>query len=247
MLRQCTQKAIDHVRRVSSGPPVPGHVRVTINFHPDSLHRNEWMIEALASKGVYRSQFETGTSNGGLTAQAGGDRWNWESRIFGGAYDKAKPSLRPKYGALNYLGHATGGSPRFGACHLRMRPHVLPRSTFCYPDSHWEPTNFGVADQMGLISLAEKDRAEVDELDNYIEAHIHEPVSLIEDVEAIVLDPSYRETEIETAAANLGCPIEWHTGFHMVADFVADCASYRGQKVADAAESLIENGALTPR
>jgi len=247
MLRQSTQEAIEHVRRKSSGPPVPDDARLTINFHPDTLHQNEWMIEALARERVYRSQFETGNSSGGLTAHPGGDRWHWESRIFGAAYDWVEPSLRPKYGALNYLGHATGGSPRFGSCHLRMRAHVLPRATFCYPDSYWQPISFGVADQMDLISLAEKNRPNVDELDGYIEAHIHEPVHLVDDVEAIVLDPSYRETEIEAVATTLGCPIEWHSGFRMGTNYITSCVSYRGQKVANLAASLLENGVLTPR
>ena len=56
------------------------------------------MIEVLAQEGIYRSQFETGTSNGGLTAHPGGDRWLWESRMFGAAYDRTAPELRPKYG-----------------------------------------------------------------------------------------------------------------------------------------------------
>ena len=47
------------------------------------------MLEAIASSGVYRSQFETGTSNGGLTAHPGGDRWRWESAMFGTRYDDA--------------------------------------------------------------------------------------------------------------------------------------------------------------
>jgi len=47
------------------------------------------VLEHLARDGVYRSQFETGTSNGGLTAHPGGDRWRWEQRIFGHAYDDA--------------------------------------------------------------------------------------------------------------------------------------------------------------
>jgi hypothetical protein len=64
---------------------------------------------------VYRSQFETGTSNGGLTAHPGGDRWSWESRIFAGAYDDAPSAERPKYGSLNFPRRATGGAPRFGS------------------------------------------------------------------------------------------------------------------------------------
>lgn len=55
--------------------------------------------------GVYRNQFETGTSNGGLTARPGGARWRWEQRIFGGAYDDAPAGERPRYGALNHRRH----------------------------------------------------------------------------------------------------------------------------------------------
>ncbi len=69
---------------------------VTLNFHPDVTWARELMIGVLAHDGVYRSQVETGTSNGGLTTRPGGDRWTWESRIFGGAYDRADPVLRPK-------------------------------------------------------------------------------------------------------------------------------------------------------
>ena len=35
---------------------------------------NELAVQALAEDGAYRSQFVTGTSNGGLTAHPGGDR-----------------------------------------------------------------------------------------------------------------------------------------------------------------------------
>ncbi|QFT71505.1 DUF3626 domain-containing protein [Ruegeria sp. THAF33] len=205
------------------------------------------MIEALAREGVYRSQFETGNSNGGLTAHPGGDRWYWESRIFGAAYDDVESSQRPKYGALNHLGYATGGSPRFGSCHLRMRNQVLSRSTFSYPDSYFDPTNFGVADRMGLITLATENDPSLDELDNYIEAHVHGPLILVEDVEAAVFDSSYRDTEIETAATKLGCPIQWHSGFRMCANRISECVSFRGQDAADMAASLVENGVLTPR
>lgn len=247
MLNPETKSAINHVRLISSGPPVPKNVHLTINFHPDTLYGNGLMIEALARKGFYSSQFETKNSNGGLSAYPGGDRWNWESRIFGAVYDEARPALRPKYGALNYLGHETGGSPRFGSCHLRLASHLLPRATFCYPDSYFEPADFGVADRLGLISLAERERPKIDTLDSYIEAHVHGPLDLAVDVEAIVLDPSYRETEIETAAAALKCPVEWHSGFRMPQRSLQECVDYRGAKTARLAESLLENGVLTPR
>lgn len=239
--------ALAHVRDKSLGGPLSGPAAVTINFHPDALHQGRWVIEALAKEGVYRSQFETGISNGGLTAHPGGERWLWEQGIFGGAYDGADPALRPKYGALNYQGRATGGSPRFGSAHLRLRPHVLERTTFCYPDSCYGPAHFGVADRMGLVALAERQRASTDVLDDYVEAHVHGPLALGQDVEALVLDACYRGTEIEAAAATLACPVEWHAGFRMPAGRVADCVAYRGQEFADLAASLMRADVLTPR
>lgn len=242
-----TISALAHVRERSLGGPLAEPVPVTINFHPDALYQGRWVIEALARDGVYRSQFETGISNGGLTAHTGGDRWLWEQDIFGGAYDGADPAMRPKYGALNYLGRMTGGSPRFGSAHLRLRPHVLERTTFCYPDSCYCPTHFGVVGRMGLVALAEQERASKDVLDDYVEAHVHGPLVVSEDVEAVVLDPSYRDTEIEAIAEALASPVEWHAGFRMPASRVVDCVAYRGQEIADLVALLVTAGFLTPR
>jgi hypothetical protein len=119
----------------------------------------------------------------------------------------------PKSLLPNFRCRTTGGSPRFGSSHLRLRPETLARTTFCYPDSYLEPDNFGVASAMSLIELAEAD--ENDPLDDYIEAQVHGPVRLVGDVEALVLDPSFRGTSVERAARRLGCPVEWHGGFRL--------------------------------
>jgi hypothetical protein len=148
------ENALRHVAAVSAGPPLDPALRVTLNFHPD----RGGLLDALAEDGLYLSQFVTGTSNGGLTAHPGGDRWRWESRIFGGAYDAAPDSERPVYGALNFRRSAVGAAPRFGSAHLRLTGDVLRRTTFCYPDSTFEPTDFGVAAKMSLIELAAADR-----------------------------------------------------------------------------------------
>ncbi|MET8144851.1 DUF3626 domain-containing protein [Sphaerisporangium sp. NPDC005288] len=77
----------------------------------------------LAGDGVYLSQFVTGTSNGGRTAHPGGDRWRWESRIFGGAYDHAPAEERPVYGARRLpcrVGWHSGF--RLTVEHLRRHP-----------------------------------------------------------------------------------------------------------------------------
>lgn len=212
---------------------------VTLNFHPDTRVQGGITIEHIAREGFYRSQFETGTSNGGVTARSGGDRWTWESRMFGGAYDEADSALRPKYGALNFQHRAFGGSPRFGSCHLRLRPQVLARTTFCYPDSHLNPDAFGVVDRMALIDLAQQNALGLDPvLDNYIEAHVHGPLRIDQDVEALVLDPSYRHTAIEKWAMRLGCAVEWHDGFRLQIDRLLAHEGFRPKPAIDAISRL---------
>ena len=110
-------RALAHVAARACGPPVPEGAAVTVNFHPDRDAGGGTVLAALAADGVYHSQFVTGTSNGGLTAHPGGDRWRWESRIFGGAYDDAPAALRPVYGALHLGGTPDdpAGDPRAAA------------------------------------------------------------------------------------------------------------------------------------
>ncbi|MEV6693827.1 DUF3626 domain-containing protein [Micromonospora sp. NPDC051196] len=131
--------------------------RVTLNFHPDRLLADGRSVaQALATEGVYRSQFETGISNGGLTAYPGGDRDRWEQQLFGGAYQQpgVSPRDRPKYGGLNLLDHPDGAAPRFGSCHLRLRPEVLHRTTFCFGDSHLGPRDLGTVDVLEPVLVA---------------------------------------------------------------------------------------------
>ncbi|MFG2621775.1 DUF3626 domain-containing protein [Streptomyces sp. NPDC048507] len=236
--------ALAHVTALSSGPPLDPELPLTLNFQPDRTAGDRPILEALAADGTYRSQFVTGTSNGGLTAHPGGARWHWESRIFGGAYDAAPAEARPVYGALNFRRDPAGAAPRFGSAHFRLRPEALARTTFCYPDSYLEPESFGVASRMSLIALAEAD--EQDALDDYIEAQVHGPVRLDRDVAALVLDPSYRNTEVEAAAAALPCPVEWHPGFHLTVGELRRHPANRGQEFVDLGCSLAVAGALTP-
>ncbi|MFD9574279.1 DUF3626 domain-containing protein [Streptomyces sp. NPDC059982] len=236
--------ALAHVTALSSGPPLDPELPLTLNFHPDRTAGGRPILEALAVDGTYRSQFVTGTSNGGLTAHPGGARWHWESRIFGGAYDEAPAEARPVYGALNFRRNPAGAATRFGSAHFRLRPEALPRTTFCYPDSYLEPESFGVASRMSLIALAEADNQ--DALDDYIEAQVHGPIRLDRDVAALVLDPSYRDTEVEAAAAALPCPTEWHPGFHLTVTELRRHPAYRGQEFVDLGCSLAVDGVLTP-
>ncbi|MFF2076455.1 DUF3626 domain-containing protein [Kitasatospora sp. NPDC058162] len=237
-------RALDHVASLSAGPPVDPTLRVTLNFHPDRVSRGRTVLDALAEDGVYLSQFATGTSNGGLTAHPGGDRWRWESRIFNGAYDDAAPDQRPAYGALDYRRSQVGAAPRFGSAHLRLAAPALERTTFCYPDSFLEPTDFGTATRMRLVELALAD--DQDALDDYIEAQVHGPVRLARDVEALVLDPCYRDTPVEDAARRLPCPLEWHPGFRLTVEELRRHPDYRGQEFVDLGARIAEDGALDP-
>ncbi|TDD70095.1 DUF3626 domain-containing protein [Jiangella aurantiaca] len=193
---------------------------MTVHFQPDLPVGGADVITALARDGVYRSQFETGVSNGGLTAFRGGDRWRWESRLFGRFYDDRRAADRPKYGSLNHLSDAYGGSPRFGSAHLRLAAHVAERTTFAVPDSVFDPSHFGTADRFALLEMLERYPFD-DVLDRYVEAHVHGPIDLRRDVEAIVLDPSYRGTGVERAAGELGCAVEWHPGYGVALEVLA--------------------------
>ncbi|MES5817572.1 DUF3626 domain-containing protein [Streptomyces sp. RG80] len=237
--------ALRHVAARSAGPPVAPDVRITLNFHPDRLTGGLPLLEALRRDGAYHSQFVTGTSNGGLTAHPGGDRWRWESRIFGGVYDEADPYDRPVYGALDFRRQVVGAAPRFGSSYFRLTRAALARATFCYPDSAAEPTRFGVAAGMSLIASAEADRQ--DALNDYIEAQVHGGVSLTTDVEALVLDACYRGTPVEAAARLLPCPVEWHPGYRLTVERLRRYADYRGQEYVDLGARIAEDGRIDPR
>jgi hypothetical protein len=239
---EAVARALRHVAGRAGGGPLDGGLRVTLNFHPDRAD----MLERLARDGVYRSQFVTGTSNGGLTAYPGGDRWRWESRIFGGAYDRADARVRPVYGALDFRRRQVGAAPRFGSAHLRLTADTLPRATFCYPDSFHEPSDFGVAGAMSsLVELACAHSG--DPLDDYVEAQIHGPVRLAEHVEALVLDPSHRGTAVEEAARRLPCPLEWHAGFRLSVAEMRRHPDYRGPEFVALGGDIAVDGRLTPR
>jgi hypothetical protein len=240
------EQALAHVESLSGGPALDPALRVTLNFHPDRASAGVPILAALARERVYWSQFVTGTGNGGLTAYPGGDRWTWESRNFGGAYDEAEPRHRPVYGGLNFRWLPFGAAPRFGSAHFRLTAEAAGRATYCYPDSAAEPTDFGTARRMGLIALASADRTRQN-LDDYIEAHVHGPVSVESDVEALVLDPCYQGTEVEVAAELLPCAVEWHDGFRLGVERMAEHPDFRGPEFVELGRRIAVGGRLDPR
>lgn len=220
---------------------------VDVHFHPDrATVSGRRVLEALVADGRWRTQFETATSNGGLTAFTGGDRERWESRLFDGAYDDSAPGARPAYGALRRDADAYGAAPRFGSAHLRLRSSVLGRSTLCYPDSVFEPAAVGTIDAAGVV-LDALDAVQLDDpLDRYIEVHVHGGVRLEEDVEALVLDPSFRGGAIAETALRGGLAVEWHPGYALQPDGIARHADYRGPEIAATAIRVAAGRPLTP-
>jgi hypothetical protein len=229
--------------------------RIVLHFHPGWAFGDGTVLEALADSGVYRSQWETGTSTGGLTAFPGGDRWRWEQRLFEGRYDEADASARPVYGAWNRRDDPYGGSPRFGSAYLRLRPEVIERATFCWPDSVFEPRAVGGPDRLdelcrladaGVLdpSLLPEGAADLpldDPLNDYVEAHVHGGVVISRDVDALVLDPSDHDAQAD-AASRLGCPVEVHAGYRLSADTIEP--GYRGPVPVALARAL--GGEITP-
>ncbi|MEV4640164.1 DUF3626 domain-containing protein [Actinoplanes sp. NPDC049548] len=257
-------RALAHVRALGAAGelPVP-EARITVSFHPDRLLGDgRTVAERLAADGVYRSQFETGISNGGLTAYPGGDRDRWEQRMFAGAYPSSTRAGRPLYGGLNLAGHPDGASPRFGSCHLRLRPSVLRRATFSHGDSFTEPTVVGTADAFGTIRQALLEQvartgqalavaasgpaqwvqaltvpriAAGRAMDDYVEAQIHGGIDLAADVEAVVCDPAFSGTPTAAHLAAVA-PLEWHPGF--VLEAAAFPGDLRGPDAARLARVL---------
>ena len=220
--------------------------RLTLNMHPDRLDRNGRTVAAgLAADGEYRSQWITGISAGSRSAIPGGERHRFERELFDGAYDDVESlsGQHPVYGSLDLLFDEHGGSPRFGSSYLVLASHVRQRTTFCLGDSHQVPRDVGTFDQpwgvlAGLAEQAQQGRLlnrglgpdalravlngeyrlarASRDLDGYVEIQIHGGVSLVDDVEAVIVDPSFRGTDIEhhlaSAVERFGFELGWNCG-----------------------------------
>src|SRR5699024_10732982 len=143
-------------------------------------------------------------------------------RMFGGAYDQADPASRPVYGAPDLDGDPHSPAPRLGSAHLRLRAGAPAPSTLAHPDRTLGPVLFGVADRMGLIGeYRRNERANSgrgsawcrDPFDPYIEAHVHGGVKVPEDVDALVIDPSFDDHTVVETAGSRGIVVETHPGY----------------------------------
>jgi len=160
------KETIEHILKMSnisdeifeySVAKIKAHARIGLHFHPDRPNSiMKCVAETLLEQGIYKSQFETGISNGSVSAYPGGQRDLWEKRIFEGAYQLAGTTnnQRPKYGALNLMLHPDGPAPRFGSCYFLLSPKVSNRSTYTYLDSHQDPKEKGTYKEFDMILAA---------------------------------------------------------------------------------------------
>jgi Protein of unknown function (DUF3626) len=277
---------------------VHANARVVIHFHPDRLGTKPVPVaEALLKEGVYRNQFETGLSTGGLSPFPGGARDLWERSLFGGAYhgEGVTDSQRPKYGVLELVRYADGPIPRFGSCYFVLRPTVSGRTSFTFAGSEdpraterlgmigqmdnvmaalfgeieaggmaappWPPfraptlglsnvTVAGLLDVLRELASPRKEPADLPAgrvLDTQIEAQVHGPVDLQEDIELLVADPAFAPTTtgetLRELALRYGFPLRWHSGFRLAVGEVPD--DFRGPEMPRLAHRIAgENGLI---
>ena len=277
---------------------VHAHARVLLHFHPDRFGTRPMPVaEALLEEGVYRNQFETGLSTGGLSTFPGGARDSWERSLFGGAYHTTgvSDSERPKYGALEVVRYADGSIPRFGSCYFVLRPSVSVRTSFTFAGSEdpraaerlgmigqmenvmaalfaeieaggtaappWPPfraptlgiSNLTVARLLEVLRELVRPRRDPADLptgrvlDTQIEAQVHGPLDLQEDVELLVADPAFASTGtgkvLRQIAARYGFSLRWHRGFRLSAREIPD--DFRGPVMPRLARRIAgENGII---
>jgi hypothetical protein len=134
---------------------------------------------------------------------------------------------------------------------------MLDRSTFCFPDSDFEPTNFATSHRFDLLDLTdefdavERDDASEQELgrllDDYIEAHVHGVITFADDVEGVILDPCYRSSDIEASARRLGVPVGWHDGRVLTVDELERHPNFRGPEAIRVGRQIARDGELNAR
>lgn len=86
-------------------------------------------------------------------------------------------------------------------------------------------------------------------LNHYVEAQVHGDVTLVDDVQALVADPSFRDTptgeQLEALSVRYGVPLHWHGGFVLpVAEVPSD---FRGPAMPSLAARIARDGIIDAR
>jgi len=190
-------------------------VKVVIHLNLDRV------MQYLCSDTEYRNQFETGTSGGSLSKTS---RLQWEKVLFGGAYDKSEGYEKVKYGALNITNDPSGimSCRGYGDSFLVLKKGIKNRATFVHGDSSRQDLhiitfsypvsilNFLDGPDKRYDKLSEGEKCELRDVIEvavgnkqsspsnqpfYIEAQIHGPVRLREDVEVLMVNKKHRNDQ----------------------------------------------------
>jgi Protein of unknown function (DUF3626) len=83
-------------------------------------------------------------------------------------------------------------------------------------------------------------------LNHYIEAQVHGTISLKDDVDMLVADPSFKETEVGRTLKNIShqfsIELYWHSGFSLNADEVP--SDFRGPSMPSLAKRIAKNNRI---
>jgi hypothetical protein len=196
---------------------------------PIIIHVNiACLCDVFLKDGFYRNLFETATSRG---SNSFSPRIAWENRMFNSIYDEKTPAIdRVKYGALNVLNDPYGirSCYNYGDSYFRLK-RVRLRTSFADCDTssmnavlssceHYchvlvKYTDIELNAALDVV-LNRKRYVNSDVIAIYKEVQIHGPVSLSENVEALVVNPVNRENiglveNINKLGEKYGFDIQW--------------------------------------
>lgn len=225
---------------------------------------------SLLSSGIYRTQFETGLSAGSYSSHDGGDRARWERELFGVAAIDARHRPRygalnvaghPDGGSPRFGSCFLELNPKtLQRCTFTSgSSHLMPSDIGTFDeamavlaglletaDATGEAFRLESGSVGGVVELLSSPRSTLRPttpgraLDSFLEVQIHGPIHLDSDVTALVLDPSFRGSEIgdqlTAAAAAHGVRVRWHRGFRLDAAEVN--SDFRGPGTVSLAEQV---------
>lgn len=188
----------------------------------------EQYAAGLAVDSHYRNLFEVrDTTDGSIHAKS---RMDWEDSLFKGAYRKAEPFDRCKYGVLNVTNDPQGVrrcAPVYGSSYLLLRG-VRLRTTLSAEDSaELDASELATVDMYAhvLAKYTEEELRATLEVGTsmrpcvnswwilaYKEAQIHGEVKLNEHVELVMAHPSLQEScqgILEELSAHCNAPLVW--------------------------------------
>ena len=176
---------------------------------PIIIHLNlNNILKFLCDDIYYRNQFQISASGGYLSYDG---RFDWESKMFGKAYDNADGFYRVKYGPLNFTNDENGvqGAMGYGPSYILLNNDIKHRTTMTFGDSGGgtkEIATFNyfnhILNQLSdklldqLIKLSQGEEASyVSNYGFYIECQYHGDILFERDMETLYINKSDKITK----------------------------------------------------